>query len=111
MNDEGLADVAAASPFRLPRLHPGIAPARYPRNVLDSILTIQGRRRVGQRPRPAALAVELEEKKVNAADRISDAPPPIARRASMPKLIENWPRAGSPLAVALREALQRTSST
>src|SRR5215471_20100598 len=24
MNDEGLADVAAASPFRLPRLHPGI---------------------------------------------------------------------------------------
>ena len=24
MNDEGLADVEAASPFRLPRLHPGI---------------------------------------------------------------------------------------
>src|SRR5438093_6600362 len=24
MNDEGLADVAAANPFRLPRLHPGI---------------------------------------------------------------------------------------
>jgi len=24
MNDEGLADAAAASPFRLPRLHPGI---------------------------------------------------------------------------------------
>jgi hypothetical protein len=23
MNDEGLADVGAASPFRLPRLHPG----------------------------------------------------------------------------------------
>jgi len=23
MNDEGLADVEAASPFRLPRLHPG----------------------------------------------------------------------------------------
>jgi hypothetical protein len=27
MNDEGLADVEAASPFRLPRLHPGIAAA------------------------------------------------------------------------------------
>jgi hypothetical protein len=24
MNDEGLADAAAANPFRLPRLHPGI---------------------------------------------------------------------------------------
>jgi hypothetical protein len=24
MNDEGLADVSAANPFRLPRLHPGI---------------------------------------------------------------------------------------
>src|SRR5215475_7768661 len=24
MNDEGLADVEAANPFRLPRLHPGI---------------------------------------------------------------------------------------
>jgi hypothetical protein len=24
MNDEGLADAKAASPFRLPRLHPGI---------------------------------------------------------------------------------------
>jgi hypothetical protein len=24
MDDEGLADVEAASPFRLPRLHPGI---------------------------------------------------------------------------------------
>jgi len=24
MNDEGLADAGAASPFRLPRLHPGI---------------------------------------------------------------------------------------
>jgi len=24
MHDEGLADAAAASPFRLPRLHPGI---------------------------------------------------------------------------------------
>jgi hypothetical protein len=26
VNDEGLADVEAASPFRLPRLHPGGAP-------------------------------------------------------------------------------------
>jgi len=26
MNDEGLADVVTASPFRLPRLHPGIGP-------------------------------------------------------------------------------------
>ena len=24
MNNEGLADAAAANPFRLPRLHPGI---------------------------------------------------------------------------------------
>jgi len=24
MNDEGLADAAAANPFRLPRLHPGV---------------------------------------------------------------------------------------
>src|SRR5947199_8709320 len=27
MNDEGLADVRAANPFRLPRLHPGIGSA------------------------------------------------------------------------------------
>jgi hypothetical protein len=27
MNDEGLADAAAANPFRLPRLHPGIGRA------------------------------------------------------------------------------------
>jgi len=29
MNDEGLADAAAASPFRLPRLHPGIGSASH----------------------------------------------------------------------------------
>ena len=28
MNDEGLADVEAANPFRLPRLHPGIGSSR-----------------------------------------------------------------------------------
>src|ERR687891_2434105 len=28
MNDEGLADAAAANPFRLPRLHPGIGSPR-----------------------------------------------------------------------------------
>jgi len=28
MNDEGLADAAAASPFRLPRNHPGTGSSR-----------------------------------------------------------------------------------
>src|SRR5215470_9648559 len=39
MNDEGLADAAAASPFRLPRLHPGIGKrnARVPR-LNDDVL-------------------------------------------------------------------------
>ena len=31
IDDEGLADAAAASPFRLPRIHPGIASAREDR--------------------------------------------------------------------------------
>jgi len=30
MNDEGLADAAAANPFRLPRLHPGIGSPEEP---------------------------------------------------------------------------------
>jgi hypothetical protein len=34
MHDEGLADVEAASPFRLPRLHPGIV---FQRGEGDSI--------------------------------------------------------------------------
>jgi len=41
MNDEGLADVEAASPFRLPRLHPGIGFRLY---IADRILLIWGAR-------------------------------------------------------------------
>src|SRR5262249_23117359 len=37
MNDEGLADAAAANPFRLPRLHPGIGSAR-PRSAAGHLL-------------------------------------------------------------------------
>src|SRR5256885_3048874 len=37
MNDEGLADVEAANPFRLPRLHPGIGSQRAPAPALQRV--------------------------------------------------------------------------
>ena len=42
-NDEGLADLAAANPFRLPRLHPGIASPVPARVVLTCHPFISGR--------------------------------------------------------------------
>jgi len=37
--------------------------------------------------------------------------PVLGRRPTMPKFVENMPRAGAPLAVALRNALQGRNST
>ena len=42
MNDEGLADAAAANPFRLPRLHPGIGSPRNHQKVRPSRPPILG---------------------------------------------------------------------
>src|SRR5438132_11620198 len=39
MKNGGLADVAAANPFRLPRLHPGIGSQRAPAPALQRIFT------------------------------------------------------------------------
>jgi hypothetical protein len=36
---------------------------------------------------------------------------PLGRRPPMPRHMENWPRADGALAVALRQPLQRISST
>jgi hypothetical protein len=45
MNDEGLADAAAANPFRLPTLHAGIV---FTRATLDSgVRVVAGARRRG----------------------------------------------------------------
>jgi hypothetical protein len=46
MNDEGLADAGAANPFRLPRLHPGIATSRSMRRP-DASQDSFARRRPG----------------------------------------------------------------
>jgi len=47
MNDEGLAGAVAASPFRLPRLHPGI---RFSPAVVSSLLVTAYHVLVTRRP-------------------------------------------------------------
>jgi hypothetical protein len=46
MNDEGLADATAASPFRLPRLHPGIG-CRRARRRSARAMGVHPRKRTG----------------------------------------------------------------
>jgi hypothetical protein len=82
MNDEGLADAGAASPFHLPRLHPGIAQdgksrdccATTARRVHAEVIRLLERQQPGRRTanrRAVSVLLGAQARAVRSAHRVS----------------------------------------